>query len=297
MPSSSSRWRWWSSRLRAMVNGAAPLAVSQAVRRRLLEPHHVHDADGLRRHRRLRRRQLSARSRLIEKLARCSENGPGAVGFVAVGQHARVDAELGAQPGLRRPAGACAGRAPGTEDGLSRRCRGRLSRPRRHLGDGSFVLGRAAAGEPRELPKALLPIMGVIPFSETIFLWQSMVVTVVLSWCSVLMAILVGARTRQRRDRAGMGIEVESDDRTTAAADSVPANGSSTRPLLTVFIVALALGMDDRRVHVAKSWMIAISGLNTYNLVFLMLGPAAALAAEAIPQRGRPSPCRRPPAC
>src|SRR4029078_10482682 len=30
------------------------------------------------------------------------------------------------------------------------------------------------------LPKALLPITGVIPFSETIFLWQSMAVAVVV---------------------------------------------------------------------------------------------------------------------
>ena len=33
------------------------------------------------------------------------------------------------------------------------------------------------------LPKALLPITGVIPFSETIFLWQSMVIFPCSSFC------------------------------------------------------------------------------------------------------------------
>jgi short-chain fatty acids transporter len=42
-------------------------------------------------------------------------------------------------------------------------------------------------------------------------------------------------------------------------------------PLLTVIIVALTLGwMIDE--FTSKSWITAISGLNTYNLVFLMLG-------------------------
>src|SRR5215470_17094272 len=40
------------------------------------------------------------------------------------------------------------------------------------------------------LPKSLLPITGVIPFSETIFLWQSFAVTGVLLVVSVVIAVL-----------------------------------------------------------------------------------------------------------
>ena len=39
------------------------------------------------------------------------------------------------------------------------------------------------------LPKSLLPITGVIPFSETIFLWQSAVITVSLLVVSVVIAV------------------------------------------------------------------------------------------------------------
>src|SRR5438477_12039578 len=40
------------------------------------------------------------------------------------------------------------------------------------------------------LPRPLLQITGVIPFSETIFLWQSMVIVVVLLVVSILLSLL-----------------------------------------------------------------------------------------------------------
>ena len=42
---------------------------------------------------------------------------------------------------------------------------------------------------PASLPKTLLPITGVIPFTETIFLWQSMLIAVVLIVVSVVIAV------------------------------------------------------------------------------------------------------------
>src|SRR5205814_4006916 len=39
------------------------------------------------------------------------------------------------------------------------------------------------------LPKALLSITGVIPFSETIFMWQSVVITAALLVISVVVAV------------------------------------------------------------------------------------------------------------
>ena len=46
------------------------------------------------------------------------------------------------------------------------------------------------------LPKTLLPITGVIPFSETIFLWQSIVITAVLLVVSVVIAVWSAPGTR-----------------------------------------------------------------------------------------------------
>ena len=53
------------------------------------------------------------------------------------------------------------------------------------------------------LPKSLLPITGVIPFSETIFLWQSAVITVSLLVVSVVIAVWSAPGHRYGRDRGG----------------------------------------------------------------------------------------------
>ena len=61
------------------------------------------------------------------------------------------------------------------------------------------------------LPKTLLPITGVIPFSETIFLWQSMVITVVLLVVCVVIAIWSAPGPARAVTAEAMGLEVSSD--------------------------------------------------------------------------------------
>ena len=186
--------------LAAMVNGASPRRRQPGVRRRLLEPHHLHDADGVRRDRRLRRRDLAARrQRLIHRLARDSITGPGAVGLVAAVSMLASLLNWGLClifGGLLVRALAERARA---EDGLPRGRGGGLPGPRRDLGDGPVVVGGAAAGQCREPAQELLPITGVIPFSETIFLWQSVVITAVLLVDLGGHRGLVGARARRAR--------------------------------------------------------------------------------------------------
>ena len=120
----------------------------QTIRPRLLEHHSVHDADGLRRHHRLRRRQLPACSAPDRPTCHRPDDGSWSRRVRRPHLDPRLDAELGSQPRLRQPLGEGARGPHGAADGLSRRRRRRLSRPRRHLGARSVVLGRAAACEP-----------------------------------------------------------------------------------------------------------------------------------------------------
>src|SRR5215831_7531803 len=60
---------------------------------------------------------------------------------------------------------------------------------------------------PASLPKSLLPITGVIPFSETIFLWQSVVITAVLLVISVIIAIWSAPESNTAVTSEAMGIE------------------------------------------------------------------------------------------
>lgn len=123
------------------------------------------------------------------------------------------------------------------------------------------------------IPQTLLPITGVIPFSETIFLPQSLAMLVVLIIVSVAIAYW-SAPTRQRATTAqDMGIEVRDDDRdaNSIKKPTQPGEWLEHSPLLTVFVVLLGFGWLLQE-FLTKNAIVTISNLNTYNLLFLLLG-------------------------
>ena len=121
------------------------------------------------------------------------------------------------------------------------------------------------------LPKGLLSISGVIPFSETIFLWQSVVITVVLLVVSVAIAIWSAPGPNTAVTAEAMGIEASREDAIELAPPRQPGEWLEHSPILTVLLALLALGwvIDE---FARQDWMIAISNLNTYNFMFIMLG-------------------------
>ena len=125
---------------------------------------------------------------------------------------------------------------------------------------------------PASVPKTLLPITGVIPFTETIFLWQSMLLTAVLVVVSALIAWW-SAPGEQAAQPAANFTDVEAD-KATAAADTgprLPSEWLERSPVLTILVALLAFGWV---VHefATKIWYLAISNLNTYNFLFVMAG-------------------------
>ena len=92
------------------------------------------------------------------------------------------------------------------------------------------------------IPKSLLPITGVIPFSETIFLPQSIIMLTVLTVVSVVIAYL-SAPTRDRSVTASeLGIDVMEDLKDKMAKPVQPSEWLEYSPLLTIFITVLGLG-------------------------------------------------------
>ena len=150
---------------------------------------------------------------------------------------------------------------------------------------------------PASLPPALLPITGVIPFTETIFLWQSMRHGRGADRDLDRDRVWSRAVRRQGRDRAGPRTSTSASARTTCRRAQQPGEWLEYSPLLTVLHRRAGARLADPGVRPAERRSSRSPNLNTYNLLFLMLGPAAALAAEALPQRGRQGRCRRPPAC
>lgn len=126
------------------------------------------------------------------------------------------------------------------------------------------------------LPKSLLAITGVIPFAETIFLPQSMLMLVVLTVVSCAIAYFSAPGSARARTAADLGVSLDDlGDRTATAgaADSVrrPGDWLEQSPLVTILIVLLGAIWIWHEFS-QKNPILAISNLNTYNFVFLMLG-------------------------
>lgn len=121
------------------------------------------------------------------------------------------------------------------------------------------------------IPKSLLPITGVIPFSETIFLPQSLVMIVVLTVVSVAIAYWSAPGKERSVTASEMGIDVMEDLKHDIETPQKPSEWLEYSPILTIFIVILGLVWLGEEL-LQKDLILAISNLNTYNFLFLMLG-------------------------
>jgi len=145
-----------------------------------------------------------------------------------------------------------------------------------YLGLGaSWAMGLSSSAaqlqaNPASIPKPLLAITGVIPFAETIFLWQSIALTAILIAVSVLVAWWSAPGPADAQPASGF-VEKETVALRPLAQFRRPAEWLEYSPLLTVLVVLLALGW---LIHefVSKSAIVAISNLNTYNFLFLTVG-------------------------
>src|SRR4051794_36163483 len=120
------------------------------------------------------------------------------------------------------------------------------------------------------LPKTLLPITGVIPFTETIFLWQSMVIAAVLIVVSAVIAVWSAPSAAGAVTARDLGVDL------TQRQDDLPSRRQPGEwlehaPLLTILLAAIAFGWLVQE-FARQGPIVAISNLNTYNLLFLMLG-------------------------
>jgi len=125
---------------------------------------------------------------------------------------------------------------------------------------------------PGSLPKSILDITGVIPFSQTIFLWQSMVMAAVLIVVSVAICFFSAPTGANAVTAQDLGVDLA--EFKPAAQDPArrrPGEWFERSPLLTILLCALGFGWLAQE-FMAKSPLVAISGLNTYNLLFLLLG-------------------------
>ncbi|RXZ33827.1 short-chain fatty acid transporter [Oxalobacteraceae bacterium CAVE-383] len=123
---------------------------------------------------------------------------------------------------------------------------------------------------PDSLPKNLLAITGVIPFSETIFLPQSMLMVGVLVIISVLIAYFSAPAGDRARTAADLDVSLDIAE-SELPPPTRPGDWLEYSPVITVLIVVLG-GIWVWHEFATKDAVLAISNLNTYNFLLLLIG-------------------------
>ncbi|MEN0108588.1 MAG: TIGR00366 family protein, partial [Pseudomonas sp.] len=209
-------------------------------------------------------------SRLIDVLARVPKNGRSAVAWVAL---ISMSASL-LNWGLSLVFGGLLVRALARREELHMDYR--AAGAAAYLGLGAvWALGLSSSAaqlqaNPTSLPPSILAITGVIPFTETIFLWQSGVLLLALVVVSLVIAYVTAPSAGSARDAKACGVD-PSFNAPALEKPTRPGEWLEHSPLLIIVLVLLAAGWLAQE-FASKPAIVAISGLNTYNLLFLMVG-------------------------
>jgi short-chain fatty acids transporter len=144
-----------------------------------------------------------------------------------------------------------------------------------YLGLGSvWALGLSSSAAllqatPSSIPANLLPITGVIPLSQTIFLWQSALMAAVLVALSVTIAYVSCPSKEAARTAEHMGVRFEPLT-VERPAPHTPAERVEDSPVLGLAVAALMLAYIG--LELSDKGLIATLDLNNFNFIFIAAG-------------------------
>lgn len=119
------------------------------------------------------------------------------------------------------------------------------------------------------IPPSLLPVTGIIPLSQTIFLWQSLALAAILIVLSVAIAWFSCPSPSRTRNARTMGIEFESltidEDKPRTPAEKLEHSPALTLAVAAIMVVYLFFQFREKGA-------VASLDLNTFNFIFLALG-------------------------
>ena len=121
------------------------------------------------------------------------------------------------------------------------------------------------------IPPSLLNISGLIPLTQTLFLWQSIVTAAVLILVSVLIAYLSAPSAEHARTAESYGIKHEAATEK-LEAKTKPGEWLEYSPLLTILVVVLLGWYLVDVFRISPQGALAALDLNTYNLMFITVG-------------------------
>jgi short-chain fatty acids transporter len=118
------------------------------------------------------------------------------------------------------------------------------------------------------IPASLLPVTGVIPLTQTIFLWQNAVLALVLIAVSIAVAYWSAPRDEDARVMAPQ--QEEGDPSTALGMTGTPGERAENNPVLSILVALLMLWFLGQQF--AEKGGLAALDLNNFNFAFLALG-------------------------
>jgi short-chain fatty acids transporter len=121
------------------------------------------------------------------------------------------------------------------------------------------------------MPPTLFAISGLIPLTQTLFLWQSIATTLVLIVLSVLISYFSTPSAENAKTAESFGIQYE-PIRSSLEPKSKPGEWLEYSPLLNILVAALLVWYLVDVFRTSPQGALAALDLNTYNLMFITLG-------------------------
>ena len=120
------------------------------------------------------------------------------------------------------------------------------------------------------LPKAIADITGIIPFSQTIGLWQSQAMAALILLLSMTIAYLSCPTGDAAKTAQDFGIDLTVPE-AVATRPERPGEWLEYSPAISIALAVMGLGFLWSEFS-SKEPLLVISNLNTYNFMFLMAG-------------------------
>src|SRR6266481_2651263 len=121
------------------------------------------------------------------------------------------------------------------------------------------------------MPPSLFNISGLIPLTQTLFLWQSIATTAILITVSVIIAYLSTPSLENARTAESYGIHYE-PIQSSLDLRSKPGEWLEYSPLLTLLVAAILCWYLIDVFRTSPQGALAALDLNTYNLMFITVG-------------------------
>lgn len=122
------------------------------------------------------------------------------------------------------------------------------------------------------IPPSLFATSGLIPLTETLFLWPSLLTTAILIAVSVALAYWSAPSPERAHTAASFGIDVGAAPVELPRASSRPGEWLEERPLLPIAVSLLLVWYLVDVFRSSPTGALAALDLGTYNLIFLTAG-------------------------